>query len=162
VLQPSLLGTIAMEIAGEQSPNDFSFSVKTQTKSAFEILVLAIPRRVGRLCFRAVSSATENGFVGLLGVSGRGAVRTRRFTPGGGFSLPKRSSPARMVKVRRRTGRCQALPRCNLLPWQDHNVEITTKYRNDRLTPMFLPYVHMEDRKCRNLVLQARQPCHSR
>jgi hypothetical protein len=31
-----------MEIAGEQSPNDFSFSVKTQTKSAFEILVLAI------------------------------------------------------------------------------------------------------------------------
>jgi hypothetical protein len=30
-----------MEIAGEQSPKDFSFSVKTQTKSAFEILVLA-------------------------------------------------------------------------------------------------------------------------
>jgi hypothetical protein len=40
-----------MEIAGEQSPNDFSFSVKTQTKSAFEILV-PVPRRVGRLCLQ--------------------------------------------------------------------------------------------------------------
>ena len=69
-LQPSLLGTIAMEIAGEQSPNGFSFSVKTQTKSAFEILVLAIPRRVGCLCFRAASSAGKM-VSWLLGTSRR-------------------------------------------------------------------------------------------
>lgn len=42
-LQPSSLGTIAMETVGAQSSNDLSFSVKTQTKSALEILVLAMP-----------------------------------------------------------------------------------------------------------------------
>jgi hypothetical protein len=34
---------IAMAIPGGQSPNDFNFSVKTQAKSALEILVLAMP-----------------------------------------------------------------------------------------------------------------------
>jgi hypothetical protein len=29
-IQPSLPGTIAMEIAGAQSPSDFSFYIKTQ------------------------------------------------------------------------------------------------------------------------------------
>jgi hypothetical protein len=33
---------IAMAIPGGQSPNDFNFSVKTQAKSALEILVLAM------------------------------------------------------------------------------------------------------------------------
>jgi hypothetical protein len=36
-LQPSSLGTIAMETVGAQSSNDLSFSVKTQTKSVLEI-----------------------------------------------------------------------------------------------------------------------------
>ena len=40
--QPPLLGMIAMAILGEQSPNDLNFSVKTQAKSALEILVLAM------------------------------------------------------------------------------------------------------------------------
>jgi hypothetical protein len=42
-LQPSLPGTIAMEIDAAHSLNDLNFSVKTQTKSVLEILVLAIP-----------------------------------------------------------------------------------------------------------------------
>src|ERR1700682_1525867 len=42
-LQPSLLGTIAMETFGAQSLNDLSFSIKTQTRSVLEILVLAMP-----------------------------------------------------------------------------------------------------------------------
>jgi len=41
VVQPSLLGTIAIEIDGEQSPNDDSFSRKIQIRSVLEILVLA-------------------------------------------------------------------------------------------------------------------------
>src|ERR1700681_4131777 len=43
-VQPPLFGTIAMETVGAQSRNDFSFSVKTQTRSAFEILVFAMPK----------------------------------------------------------------------------------------------------------------------
>jgi hypothetical protein len=35
-LQPSLLGTIAMETFGAQSLNDLSFSIKTQTRSVLE------------------------------------------------------------------------------------------------------------------------------
>jgi hypothetical protein len=35
----------------------------------------------------------------------------------------------------------------------DHNIAITSKYRNDRLTSMFLLGVLMEKRKCQNLVL---------
>src|SRR6266436_3586726 len=42
-VQPPLFGTIAMVTVGAQSRNNFSFSVKTQTRSAFEILVFAIP-----------------------------------------------------------------------------------------------------------------------
>jgi hypothetical protein len=38
-----LLGTIAMSEPGKHSPNDLSFSVKIQTKSVVEILILAIP-----------------------------------------------------------------------------------------------------------------------
>jgi hypothetical protein len=33
---------IAIAMLSEQSPNDFNFSVKTQAKSALEILVLAM------------------------------------------------------------------------------------------------------------------------
>jgi hypothetical protein len=43
-VQPSSLGAIAMETAGGQSGNDFNFCVKTQTRSAFEILVFAMPK----------------------------------------------------------------------------------------------------------------------
>jgi hypothetical protein len=46
-VQPTLFGTIAMEIGAEHSLNDLSFSVKTQTKSVLEILVLAIPKPPG-------------------------------------------------------------------------------------------------------------------
>src|ERR1700737_5056916 len=42
-LQPSSVGTIAMETVGAQSANDLSFSVKTQIRSVLEILVLAMP-----------------------------------------------------------------------------------------------------------------------
>jgi hypothetical protein len=41
-----------MEIAGASSRNDFSFSVKTQTKSAFEILVFAMPESPNRADYR--------------------------------------------------------------------------------------------------------------
>jgi hypothetical protein len=41
-VQPSLLGTIAIEIDGEQSSNDDSFSRKIQIRSVLEILVFAI------------------------------------------------------------------------------------------------------------------------
>src|ERR1700676_4349425 len=41
--QPFLAGTIAIEALDGQSLNDLSFSVKTQTKSVLEILILAIP-----------------------------------------------------------------------------------------------------------------------
>src|ERR1700731_1718754 len=43
-VQPPLFGTIAMVTVGAQSRNDFSFSVKIQTRSAFEILVFAMPK----------------------------------------------------------------------------------------------------------------------
>src|SRR3984893_3086233 len=43
-VQPPLFGTIAIVTVGAQSRNDFSFSVKTQTRSAFEILVFAMPK----------------------------------------------------------------------------------------------------------------------
>jgi hypothetical protein len=46
-VHPSLFGTIAMEIGAARSLNDLSLSVKTQTKSLFEILVLAIPKPPG-------------------------------------------------------------------------------------------------------------------
>jgi hypothetical protein len=42
-VQPFLLGTIAMSIPGKHSSNDFIFSIKIQTKSVVEILILAIP-----------------------------------------------------------------------------------------------------------------------
>ena len=40
-VQPPLLGTIAIEIVGEQSLNDDSFSRKIQISSVLEILLLA-------------------------------------------------------------------------------------------------------------------------
>jgi hypothetical protein len=42
-VQPSSLGTIAMFVPGEHSSDDLSFSVKIQTKSELEILILAMP-----------------------------------------------------------------------------------------------------------------------
>src|SRR6266550_8080387 len=41
-VQPSSLGTIAMFVPAAHSSNDLSFSVKIQTKSELEILVLAM------------------------------------------------------------------------------------------------------------------------
>src|ERR1700682_5663728 len=46
-VQPSLFGTMAMEIGAAHSLKDLSFSIKTQTKSVLEILVLAIPTSLG-------------------------------------------------------------------------------------------------------------------
>jgi hypothetical protein len=66
------------------------------------------------------------------------------------------------LKVRRRTGAERFRDSTCSRVREDHNVEIATKYRNDRLTPMLLLQVLMEKRKCRNLVLSERQPCHSR
>ncbi|MDQ1386797.1 MAG: hypothetical protein QOF56_251 [Acidobacteriaceae bacterium] len=40
-VQPLLLGTIAIEVDGEQSSNDDSFSRKIQIRSVLEILVFA-------------------------------------------------------------------------------------------------------------------------
>src|SRR5438445_9222582 len=53
-VQPFSLGTIAMFVPGEHSSNDLSFSVKIQTKSELEILVLAMP--ILLLLFRAYRS----------------------------------------------------------------------------------------------------------
>jgi hypothetical protein len=47
-VQPPLFGTIAMEIGAAHSLNDLSLSEKIQSKSAFEILVLAMPYLPGR------------------------------------------------------------------------------------------------------------------
>jgi len=51
--RPAILaGTIAMFVPGEHSSNDLSFSVKIQTKSELEILVLAMP--IPASCFQGL------------------------------------------------------------------------------------------------------------
>jgi hypothetical protein len=53
-VQPSSLGTIAIGITGEQSPNDDSLSRKSQIRSVLEILVLANenPSQNAEVCTR--------------------------------------------------------------------------------------------------------------
>jgi hypothetical protein len=42
-VQPSLVGTIAMETAGAQSRNDFNFTLNIQANSPLEIFFFAMP-----------------------------------------------------------------------------------------------------------------------